>query len=407
MNPVYNGTEGSRYRWYILALIALTGSLAFAMPQMCMPVLFKEISVDLGLNLVQIGTVWAIVPFAGMFVFLPGGLLSDRFGTKKILVAGCFLAGTAGILRGFSDSFFTLSATMFLFGMLLVSMAPAMIRACGVWFPGRHLGLANGVLSMSMGFGFLVSSMISATVLSPLLGGWKNVLIMYGVVSIGMSVLWFFTRTEPGRDVSSAEKAESASFRASLSHVIRIKQIWILGLIMIGQIGCVQGTLGYLPLYLRDVGWAEAAADGTLAAFHGISTIFTVPIVLLSNRLGSRRIILLTATLMTAIGVGLLSVVSGPGVWISVIIAGIVRDGFMALLMTTLLETEGVGTEYAGTAIGLIHTVSRVGEMLSPPLGNSLANFNLRYPFILWAGMAAAVLSGFPFIKDTRQRLSQ
>jgi NNP family nitrate/nitrite transporter-like MFS transporter len=291
--------------------------------------------------------------------------------------------------------------------MRLVITAPAMIRACGVWFPGRRLGLANGVLSMSMGFGFLVSSMISATVLSPLLGGWRNVLIMYGAASIGISVLWFFTRAEPGRDVSSAEKAESVSFKASLSHVIRIKQIWILGLIMIGQIGCVQGTLGYLPLYLREIGWVEAAADGTLAAFHGISTIFTVPIVLLSDRLGSRRIVLFTATLMTAIGVGLLSVVNGAGVWISVIIAGIIRDGFMALLMTTLLETEGVGTKYAGTAIGLIHTISRVGEMLSPPIGNSLASFNLRYPFILWAGIAAAVLPGFPFIKDTKQRLNQ
>ncbi len=407
MRPADDRSSVSKYRWYILALLALTGSFGFAMPQMCMPVLFKEISEDLGLNLVQVGAVWGIVPFAGMFVILLGGLLSDRFGTKKILVAGCFLAGLAGILRGMSDSFVTLLATMFLFGMLLVITAPAMIRACGIWFSGRHVGLANGVLSMSMGLGFLVSSMISATVLSPLLGGWRNVLIMYGGLSIVISVLWFFTRTEPGRDEQSAEKANTISFKESLSQVVHIKQIWILGLIMVGQIGCIQGMLGYLPLYLREIGWAETAADGTMAAFHGVSTILAIPIVLLSDKLGSRKIVLFTATLMTAIGVGLLSVSNGAGVWISVIIAGMARDGFMALQMTTLMETEGVGTKYAGTAIGFIHTISRVGEMLSPPIGNSLASINLRAPFILWGGMAAAALTAFIFLKDTGQRHRQ
>ena len=46
---------GSRYRWYVLGLAALTYTFAVAMPRMCMPVLFKEISIDLDLSLVQIG----------------------------------------------------------------------------------------------------------------------------------------------------------------------------------------------------------------------------------------------------------------------------------------------------------------------------------------------------------------
>ena len=37
----------SPYRWYILILAALTNTLASAIPSMCLPVLFKEISNDL------------------------------------------------------------------------------------------------------------------------------------------------------------------------------------------------------------------------------------------------------------------------------------------------------------------------------------------------------------------------
>lgn len=50
----------SNYRWYVLALAALTHTLVIGMPTMALSVLFKEISENLGLNLVQIGTVWGM-----------------------------------------------------------------------------------------------------------------------------------------------------------------------------------------------------------------------------------------------------------------------------------------------------------------------------------------------------------
>ncbi len=96
--------------------------------------------------------------------------------------------------------------------------------------------------------------------------------------------------------------------------------------------------LGYLPLYLREVGWPAASADGALAAFHTVSLFSAILITLLSDRLGSRKAILLTATLMTAVGAGLLSIATGPVVWVAVIVAGAFKDGLMALFMTTIIE---------------------------------------------------------------------
>ena len=404
MSIVNGKSIRSNYRWYILTLIALTAALVFAMPTMSMPVLFKEISEELDLSLVQIGTVWGIIPLSGAFVILFGGLLADRFGAKRMLVAGCFLTGLAGILRGLSDSFITLSATMFLFGLVMTVVSPGMIKACSIWFSGRQLGLANGVLSTGMGLGFMVGSMISATVLSPLLGGWRNVVFLYGAISIVISFFWLLSRSQPGHVESSTDSANKVPFRQSISGVFRIRRVWLLGLIMLGQISCVQGMLGYLSLYLRDIGWTATSADGALAVFHGASTIAAIPISLLSDRLGSRKMVLFVTTLMTAIGVGLLSVTSGAGVWTAVIIAGIVRDGFMAVHMTMIIETDGVGPLYAGTAIGLTHTLTRLGEFVSPPIGNSLADINLRLPFVFWAALATAALFGFYFLKDTGNR---
>jgi MFS family permease len=126
-----------------------------------------------------------------------------------------------------------------------------------------------------------------------------------------------------------------------------------------------------------------------------------IPMAFLSDKLGSRKIVLLAAVLMTAIGVGLLSVVNGAMVWVSTIIALISRDGFVAVLVTMIIETRGIGAVYAGTAVGLVFTFSRVGSIISPPLGNSLASANLGLPFIFWAAIGAMALVGLCLVKET------
>jgi len=167
---------------------------------------------------------------------------------------------------------------------------------------------------------------------------------------------------------------------------------------------CTTGMIGYLPLYLREIKWTATSADGALAASNSASMMVAIPMALLSDKLGSRKVVLFGAMLVTVISVALLSVVHGTMLWVLVIMANITRDGFMAVIITMITEKEGVGAMYAGTALGLAMTLSRVGGIASPPLGNSLASMYLGLPFIFWAGWAAVGLFGFYFVKETAQR---
>jgi len=389
----------SGYRWYALTLAALTFTFAIAMPTMCMPVLFEEIARDLDLNLVQIGTVWGMVSLAGVFVVMAGGLLGDRFGVKRVLSTGCILAGIAGALRGLSGDFTTLSATLFLFGLLTASIPPIVHKTCGVWFSGKQLGLANGVVAMGMAGGFTLGAMLSATVISPWLGGWKNVLFLYGAISIIIGILWLLTYHEPERTEASTEQESTVPFRQAVSRVSHIREVWILGLGVMGFMGCLQSTTGYLSLYLQDVGWSGASADGTLAALNAAGIVGVLPIVILSNRLRSRKPVLILGTILIAICVSLLSVTDGALVWGLVIVVGTIRDGYMAVMTTTIMEIENIGAAYAGTALGLMMTLGRLGGAIFPPIGNSLADISPGLPFILWAAVAAVALSGFFFLR--------
>lgn len=376
------------YRWYILTLAALTGTLAVAMPNMCLPVLFEEIAEDLGLSLVQIGLIWGIGALAGIPTGLVGGAIGDRFGARRTLSVACLLAGLAGALRGLSNDLVTLGVTVFLFGLMTPMIMMNVIKTCGVWFSQRQLGVANGAIAMGMALGFMVSSMISATLLSPWLGGWRNVLFFYGAIAMVFSVPWYFSRPVPNDAGEPASETSSKTLRQTVSHAVRIRNVWLLGFALLGIGGCIQGTLGYLPLYLRGLGWTEASADGALATYHATSMIFVMPIALWSDRLGSRRKVLMAAALMIILGVGLLSVVEGIMIWVAVGMAGLVRDGFMAVLQALVLETEGVGARYAGTAMGLVMLFSGLGRLLAPPLGNSLASIASALPFLFWASLA-------------------
>lgn len=384
------------YKWYVLTLAALTHTVAVAMPVMCMPVLFKEISQDLGLNLIQVGTIWGITSLSGIFTGLIGGSLGDRFGIKRTLHIACLLAGITGVIRGFSDNFLTLAITVFIFSLFPPAIPPNVHKTCGIWFSGRSLGLANGVASAGMALGFMAGSMMSATVLSPLLGGWRNVLFFYGVISIIISVPWWFLRMPEHQPIGA-----TVPLKEALSRIVHLKNVWFLGLVMLGIGGCLQGMLGYLPLYLRDIGWSSVSADGALATFHGISLVSTIPIALLSDRLTSRKPLLVAATVMTTIGVGLLSINNSMLVFISVAMAGIVRDGFMAIFMTMVMETRGVGSA-SGTAMGMVLVFYRLGGLISPPLGNSLAAVDPGLPFIFWSLFTVITLFGFYFVKEEK-----
>lgn len=389
----YNTTPA--YRWLILALAVLTAVFVVAAPIMALPVLFDEMAAELSLSLVQIGFIWGMLSFTGIFVGLIGGSLGDRFGTKLVLTLACLLTGLTGALRGLSGDFVMLLVTTLLVGLAQPIIPINLHKLCAVWFPSRELGLANGAISSGMALGFLLGSLLSAAFLSPLLNGWRNVLYAYGGLALVVSLLWLLTRAPAA---SQAGGQRPISPLEGLPHVARLRNIWIMAVAILGVGAAVQGYLGYLPLYLRSIGWPAVSADSALATFHGVSLCAAIPITLLSDHLKIRRGFLMLATLLLMAGIGLMSLAQGWLVWVAVALAGLMRDGFMALFMTTVTEIKGVGAAFAGTAIGFVLMFSLAGQVFSPPLGNSLTEISPNLPFLFWAVLALLGFTALLFL---------
>ena len=393
-------THSQNYKWYILSLVVLTNMFIIAIPQMGMSVLAQEISDDLKLNLVQVGAIWGVGGLLGIFSGLLGGMIGDKVGPKRVMIAGTLLGGMLGMTRGLAGNFVSMMVITILLGAIIPVVLINGIKTAGQWFPPHQLGLANGVQSMGMALGFMIGSLFSATVFSPWLGGWQNVFIAYGLIGTLFSIPWFFSRTISDEARSTGS---SPTLRLALQHVAGIKNIWLLGFGLFGIGGAIQGTLGYLPLYLRGVGWQPLFADGALSVFHIVSMAFVLPVALWSDRLGLRKPFLLITGLMITAGFGLLSFVAGEIVWAAVILSGAVRDAFMAIFLTMVIETDHVGPVYAGTATGFALAIGGISNVLAPPIGNSLAPIWNGAPFAFWAALSAFGIISLSLIKEGRR----
>jgi MFS family permease len=393
--PIMN----SKYKWYILALALLANMFLPGLERFCMPVLFKEISLDLNLNLVQIGTVWGLNSLAGFFVALPGGLLADRFGVKNTFSVICIVTGILSALRGLSINFLTLASTMLLFGLFVTTTPVLVPKVIASWSKPQHCALMNALGSAAWSIGVMIGTMTSATILSPLLGGWRNVIFLFSIPAVVLGILWLTTGRELRKDELPASHVQSVPFRQALSKVTHTKEVWILGLIQIAYVGSNISLLGYLSLYLKNSGWNTTAADSVTTILIGAGLVGVIPMTLLANRLGSIKGMLFFSLLIFAVSIAVLPFVHGSGVYCVVLISGFLCSAIMTFIFTLLTNVNGVGGTYSGTAVGLSSSLAMLGAFVAPPVGNSLEAINPALPFIFWAILAAAGLPLFIFLR--------
>ena len=377
--------QSSSYRWVILALVTVSGFIAMGFPTTGLSALFSEIADSLDLDLIDIGVIWGVGTVMGIFTSLMGGAFIDYFGTRRTLVALCLATGIFGAMRGFAFDFWSLFLTSFLFGMVQPILPMNFVKLNREWFASGQLGLASGVMSAGFATGLMLGSRLSATVLSPLLGGWRAVLLFLGICAIILAIVWAVLH--PPMESGSAKRPDLKQIIANLRHVAGYRELWVIALAVFGVLGLMRGLVGYVPTYLREIGWEAVNADTALTIFFLASLIGVVPISHLSDRLGNRRLVMAFGTTTMAIGTCLMFF-AGDSFWmvmLAMAIAGFCFDSFMALQGASITEVEGLNMAMVGSALGFGGVWQNLGSTITPPIGNTLSTLGLNVPFLLWA----------------------
>ncbi|MFW5714649.1 MAG: MFS transporter [Brevefilum sp.] len=379
-------------KWFILILGCLTNALVVAVPGISLSVLLPAITEELNLTLVQAGLAWGISSLPTILSFIIAGMVIDHHGPRRVLIIMSILAGLLGASRGLSSSFGLLLVTVALTGFFNPFINLSNIKNTSLWFPPKQMGLANGVISLGMALGFFAGSFISASFIAPWLGGWRNTFFFYGLISLLFSLPWLFSPKAPASEPSTQIPTIDQNPKNGLNHVAAIRNVWLLGLALFCFNGAVQGFLGYIPLYLRNLGWEAIRADSLAATFHLTSLTFTIPLTILSDRLKTRKGVAIGAASLTTLGILSFFLLRGGSLWGAVIAAGLARDGIMAILITMTVETKGVGHTYSGIATGFILVFASLGALISPPVGNQLSVLLPNLPFVFWGLLCAGAV---------------
>lgn len=393
----------SNYKWYILALAMFTYGWITGTDRNAMPVLFKEISINLNLSTFSIGTIWGMDPLAGVFVGLLGGMLVDRFGIRKTLTVVCVMAGIFSAVRGLSVDFITLAGSTFLFGIMAAMLPSVVPKAAAVWFPSRQVGFVNALINIALSVGSMIATMLSATVLSPWLGGWRNVIYVLSIPAILIGLLWLITGREPEKHERQTGEISQVPLRQSLTTVLKMKQVWVLGLISLTLWGTIMGLMGYLPMYLRNTGMSPTLSDTAVTVINAAGMIGSIPMVLLASKFRAYKQLFLISVIVNIISLVLIPIVNQIWLWPVLFISSFLRSSTPALANVMLLETKGVGVTYIGTAMGLMSSLGMIGACIAPPLGNAMASIGAQWPFFMWAGLGTLALPLFLFLKRSEE----
>lgn len=183
-------------------------SLFMYIDRACISAAKEPITGDLGLTDNQMG--WVLSAFAlGYALFqVPGGLMSDRFGPRKVLAGIIAVWSLFTALTGMVRTYTGMLIVRFLFGAGEAGAFPGISRAVYSWIPMKERGIVQGINFSGSRVGAALAMPLVAGMITAL--GWRTSFMVLGVAGIVFAILWYLlfrNRPEEIKGLSEKERA--------------------------------------------------------------------------------------------------------------------------------------------------------------------------------------------------------
>lgn len=363
MRSKVENSDNSKYKWVMLALTWFV-YFAFGIVLSSIPPLVTPIALDLGLTYSQIGFILGTVLLLYIPLALPIGLFIDRFGTKVSIMAGIAIVSLSGFLQSFSANFETLFLSVALFGLGGPFLSVGLPKVVASWFVGKTRGFASGIYITGTFVGSSTAIAITNPLMVPLVGTWRNVLAVYGLLGFLMTLIWLLL----GRQAKRIKiKSVSSPTLRGVSKLLREKLIWTVAIIGFSAFFVGYGFERWLPKFFEFNGMSPEDA-GLFAAIPGWCGVIG-SIVLPSLRgAGSRKSLVLITILAQGICISIVGLTIGLPQIASLVFYGISSAALPPLLIVILMDIPQIGAEYMGTASGIIFSVGAIGGFIGPSI---------------------------------------
>jgi sugar phosphate permease len=342
-----------------------------------------------------------------LFGFAAGWIV-DRFGPRRLMMAGIVMAGGALVGLG------TVSAAgMFYFfyffnalGYVCGGPLPSQVLLSR-WFD-RTRGRAMGVAYLGIGLGGALVPLLAKWMTDQF--GWRGSLQALGVLIVLIAFpLAYFVREAPrlrpsddspgsGEAGTKTEAAESKKPRdLPLRAILRNPAFYLLGFGSMCSIAAVGGTNQHLKLFLSiDRGYSQGDAAAIISLVLAISIAGRLLMGWLADRM-SRKQVMLLIYLMVASAIPLLLLrPSSSTMYLFAVIFGLGLGG--EYLIIPLMAGELFGVAALGRVMGIVLTADGVAEATAPMLVGYLrdrtGSYDAGFTLLVCAALAGAIAIG-------------
>ena len=295
-----------------------------------------------------------------LFGFIAGWIV-DRFGPRRLLMAGIFMAGGALIGLG-AVSALWMFYFFYVFNALgYVCGGPLPIQVLlSRWFD-KTRGKAMGIAYLGIGIGGALVPALALWLTQQL--GWRMSLQALGVLMIIVAFpLAYLVRETPPGWQAAPPAGEAAP---SIAGVLRTPAFYLLALGSMASIGAVGGTNQHLKLFLSlDMRLSQAEATTIISLVLASSIVGRLFMGWLSDKVPRKHVMLLIY-LLVASAIPLLFFASTPGVlYFFAVVFGLGLGG--EYLIIPLMAGELFGVRVLGRVMGIILTADGVAEATVP-----------------------------------------
>jgi len=317
-------------------------------------------------------------PLLGFFA----GWMVDRFGPRRLMLAGILMAGAALIGLGSISTlgmfyfFYMLNALGYVCGGPLPSQV-----LLSRWFE-RSRGKAMGFAYLGIGLGGAAVPWISHTLVQHF--GWQAALRTLGLLILAIALPAALLAKEPPHAKKSAAPTGFAEARGAFTTM----PFFLLTLGSMFSIAAVSGAQQNLKLFLSlDLHFAQSQAARILSLVLAFSIAGRLLMGWLADRF-SKKYVMVLIYLLVAAAIPLLFAGRAPAaIYIFAAVFGIGLGG--DYMIVPLMTAEIFGVQLLGRLLGVILTAGSVAEAVSPWLVGRLRDTTGSYSagFLVLIGM--------------------
>ena len=389
--------------WVIVFAVAL--AVVTYIDRVCISFAAPDMQRELGLSTVQMGFAFGAFGWAYALCEIPGGLLGDMIGPRKVLMRIVLWWSAFTAATGWARGALSLIGTRFFFGAGEAGCFPNLTKAFSAWLPEREHVRAQGIMWLSARWGGAFTPPLVAWVMSKV--GWRHSFEVFGCLGVVWAAAffaWFRDHPRENPKVNPAERALIARTAPPASEhtgihwgrLLRSRQVWML----CWQYFCLSYGwyfyLTWLPTYLRDgrhLTFSSAAWLSVLPLFVGgmgnpAAVLITGPVTRWTGSVAKARRWIAYVGFAGAAGFLLLSTRMDDATWamIAMGIASFANDLVMPGSWASAME---VGGKYCGTVSGAMNMWGNVGGALAPMVNSYILHWTKSWNLVFY--VAAAV----------------